>query len=39
MLQKEIGRLRTLVTQAAYQLRDVGQDSRARRLLRGLDGH
>ena len=38
MLQKEIGRLRTLVSQAAYQLRDAGQESRARRLLRALDG-
>jgi hypothetical protein len=39
MLQKEIGRLRGLVTQAAYQLTACGDESAGRRLLRALDGH
>jgi hypothetical protein len=37
-LRKEIGRLRGLVSQAAYDLRAAGADTRSRRLLRALDG-
>lgn len=37
-LKKEIGRLRGLVSQAAYDLRDAGAESKSRRLLRALDG-
>ena len=37
-LKKEIGRLRGLVSQAAYHLRDAGADRQSRRLLRALDG-
>jgi hypothetical protein len=37
-LQKEIGRLRMLVTSAAYELRAKGADREYRRLLRALDG-
>jgi hypothetical protein len=38
ILRKEIGRLRGLVSQAAHELRRVGQDQKARRLLRAVDG-
>jgi len=38
MLQKEIGRLRGLVSQAAYELKASGKEHRARRLLRAVDG-
>jgi hypothetical protein len=38
MLQKEIGRLRGLVSQAAYKLQSVGQEREGARLLRALDG-
>jgi hypothetical protein len=38
MLRKEIGRLRGLVSQAAYELEAVGKDQPARRLLRAVDG-
>jgi hypothetical protein len=37
-LKKEIGRLRQLITRAAYELRDAGADRKSRRLLRALDG-
>jgi hypothetical protein len=37
-LKKEIGRLRQLITRAAYELRDAGADQKSRRLLRALDG-
>jgi hypothetical protein len=37
-LKKEIGRLRGLVSQAVYDLRDAGADAKARRLLRAVDG-
>jgi hypothetical protein len=37
-LKKEIGRLRGLVSQAAYDLRDAGVDAKARKLLRAVDG-
>lgn len=37
-LRKEIGRLRGLVSSAAYELRDAGAESKSRRLLRALDG-
>lgn len=37
-LRKEIGRLRSLVWTAASQLREAGHESKARRLLRGLEG-
>lgn len=37
-LRKEIGRLRGLVSRAAYDLRDTGAESKSRRLLRALDG-
>lgn len=37
-LKKEIGRLRQLVSNAAYDLRDAGAESKSRRLLRALDG-
>jgi hypothetical protein len=37
-LQKEIARLRGLVSTAAYDLRAIGADSKCRRLLRALDG-
>lgn len=38
MLQKEIGRLRGLVSQAAYELRAAGEERKSQRLLRALDG-
>jgi hypothetical protein len=38
MLRKEIGRLRSLVSQAASELRGLGKDRQASRLLRALDG-
>jgi hypothetical protein len=37
-LREEIARLRTLVNRAAYALRDAGEDAKARRLLRALEG-
>jgi hypothetical protein len=37
-LKKEIGRLRQLVSGAAYDLKAVGADAKSRRLLRALDG-
>ena len=37
-LQKEIARLRGLVSRAAYELKDAGADDKSRRLLRALDG-
>jgi hypothetical protein len=37
-LQKEIARLRSLVSRAANELRDAGSEDRSRRLLRALDG-
>lgn len=37
-LKKEIGRLRQLVSRAAYDLRDAGADVKSRKLLRALDG-
>jgi hypothetical protein len=37
-LKKEIGRLRQLITRAAYELRDAGAEEKSRRLLRALDG-
>lgn len=37
-LEQEIARLRTLVSIAASDLRSAGQDRKAARLLRGLDG-
>jgi hypothetical protein len=37
-LKKEIGRLRGLVSQAAYDLPDAGAETRSRKLLRALDG-
>jgi hypothetical protein len=38
-LQKEIARLRSLVSRAASELREVGAEAKGRRLLRALDGH
>jgi uncharacterized protein (UPF0335 family) len=38
MLRKEIGRLQGLVHQAAADLRELGADTKAHRLLRGLEG-
>lgn len=38
MLRKEIARLRTLVSSAAYDLKAAGQERSARRLLRALEG-
>ena len=37
-LQKEIGRLRSLVSRAASELREAGAEGKGRRLLRALDG-
>ena len=37
-LQKEIARLRSLVSRAAYELKDAGAEDKSRRLLRALDG-
>jgi hypothetical protein len=37
-LQKEIGRLRGLVSSAAYELRARGAEREYRRLVRALDG-
>jgi hypothetical protein len=39
MLRKEIARLRTLVSRAAYDLKDAGKEHKARRLLRAIEGH
>lgn len=38
MLRKEIGRLRSLVSGAAYDLKGSGQERKANRLLRALEG-
>ena len=38
MLRKEIGRLRQLVSTAAYDLKSTGQKRKASRLLRALEG-
>ena len=38
MLRKEIGRLQGLVHKAAADLRELGADTKAHRLLRGLEG-
>jgi hypothetical protein len=38
MLRKEIARLRSLVSRAAYDLKDAGAERRARSLLRALEG-
>ena len=37
-LQKEIGRLRQLLSGAAHDLNDAGAETKSRRLLRALDG-
>ena len=37
-LQKEIARLRGLVSRAVYELKDAGAEDKSRRLLRALDG-
>lgn len=39
MLRKEISRLRSLVSRAAYDLKDAGKDRKANALLRALDGY
>jgi hypothetical protein len=39
MLRKEIARLRSLVSTAAYDLRSAGNERKARALLRAMDGH
>jgi hypothetical protein len=39
MLRKEIARLRTLVSTAAYDLKAAGQGRKGQRLLRALEGH
>ena len=36
MLQEEIGRLRGLVSQVAYDLKALGKEDKARRLLRAV---
>jgi hypothetical protein len=38
MLRKEIARLRSLVSGAAYDLKGAGQERKASRLLRALEG-
>lgn len=38
MLRKEIGRLRSLVSGAAHDLKGAGQERKANRLLRALEG-
>ena len=38
MLRKEIARLRSLVSQAAFDLRDAGKDRQSRALLRAMEG-
>lgn len=38
MLRKEIARLRTLLSGAAYDLKSAGQERKASRLLRALEG-
>lgn len=38
MLRKEIARLRGLLSGAAYDLKGAGQDRKASRLLRALEG-
>ena len=38
MLRKEIARLRSLVTRAAYDLEQAGAERKAQRLLRALEG-
>jgi hypothetical protein len=38
MLRKEIARLRSLVSRAAYDLEHAGSHSKAQRMLRALEG-
>jgi hypothetical protein len=38
MLRKEIGRLRSLISTASHDLEDAGQERKADRLLRALEG-
>ncbi len=38
MLRKEISRLRSLISGAAYDLKDAGKERKASRLLRALEG-
>jgi hypothetical protein len=38
MLRKEISRLRGLISTAAYDLKSAGQERKASRLLRALEG-
>jgi hypothetical protein len=38
MLRKKIARLRSLVSGAAYDLKSVGRDRKANRLMRALEG-
>jgi len=38
MLRKEIARLRTLISSAAYDLKAAVQEDKSRRLLRAVDG-
>jgi hypothetical protein len=38
MLRKEIARLRTLISSAAYDLKAAGQEDKSRRLLRAVEG-
>ena len=38
LLRKEIARLRSLVSRAAYDLKDAGADRKARTLVRALEG-
>jgi hypothetical protein len=38
MLRKEIARLRSLASGAAYDLRNAGEERKANRLLRALEG-
>jgi hypothetical protein len=38
MLRKEIARLRSLVSSAAYDLKSAGEERKAQRLERALEG-
>lgn len=38
LLQKEIGRLRSIISRAAYDLKALGAERKARSLLRAMDG-
>lgn len=38
MLRKEIARLRSLISGAAFELKDAGRERNAARLLRALEG-